>query len=178
MQIEIVDVNRTDATGKNGKSYGVLQVAYRADGKMQEKKLMSFGNPTVFKHIEGMSKGESVNVRTEKDANGYWQWTAIESGVSASHSEKQPSSSVSQSGTTRVTGSNYETAEERAIKQKYIVRQSSLTTAISILSVGAKTLQAHDVITLAADLEEWVFRKEEVSLPKVDIADIEDDIPY
>jgi hypothetical protein len=178
MLIEIVDVSRSDATGKNGKSYGVLQVAYRADGKMQEKKLMSFGNPTVFKHIEGMSKGDSVNVQTEKDANGYWQWTAIQSGVSTEPSATKSNSSLPQSGATRVTGSNYETAEERAIKQKYIVRQSSLTTAISILSVGAKTLQAHDVIALAEDLEEWVFRKEEVTLPKVEIADIEDDIPY
>lgn len=177
MLIEIVDVSRSDAQGKNGKSYGVLQVAYRADGKMQEKKLMSFGNPTVFKHIEGMSKGESVDVKTEKDGNGYWQWTAINNGVSSTDSPKQSGTSSSQSGTTRVTGSNYETPEERAVKQRYIVRQSSLTTALGILSVGAKTLDKGAIISLAEEIEQWVFRKEEpLKLGSID--EMEDDIPY
>ena len=171
MQIEIQDVSRTDSTGKNGKSYGVLQVAYRADGKLQEKKLMSFSNPQVFKHIEGLKKGDSVNVKTEKDGNGYWQWTAI-------LNEEQQQPKPVQSGATRVTGSTYETPEERAIKQKYIVRQSSLTTAIQILGVGAKSLDKQAVLGLAEELENWVFR---VDLPKVattSIDDMEDDVPY
>lgn len=172
MQIEIQDVLRTDSTGKNGKSYGVLQVAYRADGKLQEKKLMSFSNPQVFKHIEGLKKGDTVNVKTEKDGNGYWQWTAI------LNEEQQQPKPVQSGGATRVTGSTYETPEERAIKQKYIVRQSSLTTAIQILGVGAKSLDKQAVLGLAEELENWVFR---VDLPKVattSIDDMEDDLPY
>lgn len=173
MQIEIQDVSRSDAMGKNGKSYGVLQVAYRSDGKLQEKKLMGFSNPQVFKHIEGLTKGAVVNVKTEKDGNGYWQWTAIEDG--ASPSQSKPSALAS--AATRVTGSTYETPEERAIKQKYIVRQSSLTTAISILGVGAKTLDKQQVLSLAEELESWVFR---VELPKVassSLDDLDDDFP-
>ena len=38
---------------------------------------MSFSNPSVFNHIKGLAKGDSLNVQTEKDANGYWQWTGI-----------------------------------------------------------------------------------------------------
>lgn len=173
MEIQIQDVSRSDATGKNGKSYGILQVAYRSDGKLQEKKLMSFSNPQVFKHIEGLSKGDVVNVKTEKDANGYWQWTAIEDGTAA------PKATTSNaSAPTRVTGSNYETPEERAKRQQYIVRQSSLTTAISILGVGAKSLDKQQVLSLAEELEQWVFR---VDLPKVatqSIDEIDSDIPY
>lgn len=173
MIIEIQDVSRTDSTGKNGKSYGVLQVAYRADGKLQEKKLMSFSNPQVFKHIEGLKKGDTVNVKTEKDGNGYWQWTAI-----LNEEQQQPKPVQSGTTATRVTGSTYETPEERAIKQKYIVRQSSLTTAIQILGVGAKSLDKQAVLGLAEELENWVFR---VDLPKVattSIDDMEDDLPY
>lgn len=173
MIIEIQDVSRTDSTGKNGKSYGVLQVAYRADGKLQEKKLMSFSNPQVFKHIEGLKKGDTVNVKTEKDGNGYWQWTAI-----LNEEQQQPKPVQSGATATRVTGSTYETPEERAIKQKYIVRQSSLTTAIQILGVGAKSLDKQAVLGLAEELENWVFR---VDLPKVattSIDDMEDDVPY
>lgn len=173
MIIEIQDVSRTDSTGKNGKSYGVLQVAYRADGKLQEKKLMSFSNPQVFKHIEGLKKGDTVNVKTEKDGNGYWQWTAI-----LNEEQQQPKPVQSGATATRVTGSTYETPEERAIKQKYIVRQSSLTTAIQILGVGAKSLDKQAVLGLAEELENWVFR---VDLPKVATIsweDMEDDLPY
>lgn len=177
MQIEVVDVNRSDAMGKNGKSYGVLQVAYRADGKMQEKKLMSFSNPNVFKHIEKMQKGETVNVTTEKDQNGYWQWTAI--GNDATPQSAPSSSGGSQAATTRVTGSNYETKEERAIKQRYIVRQSSLSNAIDSLSVGAKSPLHHaDVIAVARHFEEWVFS--ENTKPALDaiVEDLEDDIIF
>ena len=176
MEIQIQDVSRSDATGKNGKSYGILQVAYRSDGKLQEKKLMSFSNPQVFKHIEGLSKGDVVNVRTEKDGNGYWQWAAIESESSSPPTKTGAIST--QAGAVRVTGSTYETPEERAIKQKYIVRQSSLTTALGILSVGAKSLDKQQVLSLAEELEQWVFR---VDLPKVattSIEEMEDDIPY
>jgi hypothetical protein len=176
MLIEVVDVNRSDAMGKNGKSYGVLQVAYRADGKMQEKKLMSFSNPNVFKHIEKMTKGESVEVKTEKDQNGYWQWTAIGEGASSAPTSQSPSSNA---GATRVTGSNYETREERVVKQRYIVRQSSISNAIDSLSVGAKSpLLPADVIAVAKQFEEWVFS--ENSKPALDaiVEDLTDDIPY
>jgi hypothetical protein len=177
MFIEVVDVNRSDAMGKNGKSYGVLQVAYRADGKMQEKKLMSFSNPNVFKHIEKMSKGESVEVKTEKDQNGYWQWTAI--GDAASAQSTPSATGSSQATPTRVTGSTYETKEERAVKQRYIVRQSSLSNAIDSLSIGAKSaLSPADVIAVAKQFEEWVFS--ENSKPALDaiVEDLSDDIPY
>jgi hypothetical protein len=177
MLIEVVDVNRSDAMGKNGKSYGVLQVAYRADGKMQEKKLMSFSNPNVFKHIEKMTKGESVEVKTEKDQNGYWQWTAIGEGASA---QSAPSATGSnQAAATRVTGSNYETREERVVKQRYIVRQSSISNAIDSLSVGAKSpLLPADVIAVAKQFEEWVFS--ENSKPALDaiVDDLDSDIIF
>jgi len=173
MQIEIQDVSRSDAQGKNGKSYGVLQVAYRADGKLQEKKIMSFTNPSVFKTLEGLKKGDTVDVKTEKDGNGYWQWTAINQGGATP--QDKPTTSA---GTTRTTGSTYETAEERAIKQRYIVRQSSLTTALGVLSVGAKTIDKQSVLELATEFEEWVFRKEQDKPSVTSIDEIEDDIPY
>lgn len=177
MQVEIVDVNRSDAMGKNGKSYGVLQVAYRADGKMQEKKLMSFSNPNVFKHIEKMQKGETVNVTTEKDANGYWQWTSIGEGATSTPQTQQ--SAANNAGATRVTGSNYETKEERAIKQRYIVRQSSLSNAIDSLSVGAKSpLLPADVIAVAKQFEEWVFSENNKPALDAIVEDLEDDIIF
>ena len=163
MQIEIVSVTETEKTNKAGRKYSELEVIYKNDeGKAQTKKLMSFSNPAVFKAVKSASAGDKMNVITQKDDNGYWQWSGL--GEDAKPATQAPQAA------TRVAGSNYETKEERALRQKYIVRQSSLTTAVAIMSVGAKNLDKYEVIALAEELEEWVFRTE--------IDEIEDDIPF
>ena len=57
----------------------------------------------------------------------------------------------------KVIGSNYETAEERARRQVYIIRQSSLGTAVELLGSGASVA---DVINTAKQFEAYVFSKE------------------
>ena len=67
---------------------------------------------------------------------------------------QQPSTSPN----TRVTGSNYETKEERAARQTLIVKQSSLSTAVAALAIGAKSSpSASDVIAYAKQLEQYVM---------------------
>lgn len=174
MLVEIQDVSRSDAQGKNGKSYGVLQVAYRSDGKLQEKKIMSFSNPQVFKTLEAAKKGDTFDIKTEKDGNGYWQWV----GIGAGNSAPATSGSDKPATTTRVTGSNYETPEERSAKQKYIVKQSSLSVAANLLSIGAKIPPNPDeVIALANKFVEYVFTREDVKLTVSIPEDLTQDIP-
>lgn len=156
MQITIIDVGTPNThAAKNGRTYQSMEVTYKDEqGKVNNKKLMSFSNPGVFKHISGLAKGDSVNVNTEKDQNGYWQWTSINEGGApqvAQQSNTAPSN-------TRVTGSNYETKEERAARQVLIVKQSSLSTAVTALAVGAKSApSASDVIAYAKQLEQYVM---------------------
>lgn len=155
MQITIIDVGTPNThAAKNGRTYQSMEVTYKDEqGKVNNKKLMSFSNPGVFKHISGLAKGDSVNVNTEKDQNGYWQWTGItEQGA------PQVAQQSSASPNTRVTGSNYETKEERAARQVLIVKQSSLSTAVTALAVGAKSApSASDVIAYAKQLEQYVM---------------------
>lgn len=156
MQITIIDVGTPNThAAKNGRTYQSMEVTYKDEqGKVNNKKLMSFSNPGVFKHISGLAKGDSVNVNTEKDQNGYWQWTSINEG-GAPQVAQQPNSA---SPNTRVTGSNYETKEERAARQVLIVKQSSLSTAVTALAVGAKSApSASDVIAYAKQLEQYVM---------------------
>ena len=170
MFIEVVSVEREDKPSSNGKgTYGVLTVTYRSNGKIAEKKLMSFTNPTVFKHFEKAAKGDQVDVTSVKnDKTGYWDWTAIGTG-----SESPVGSSPTV--TTSRSGSNYETKEERAAKQKYIVKQSSLSAAVSLLTVGAKTPPAsEDVIALADKFVSYVFDESAVK----DLVESFDDVPY
>jgi hypothetical protein len=175
MFIEVVDVVREDKASSNGKgTYGVLTVTYRSNGKIAEKKLMSFTNPTVFKHFEKATKGDQIDVTSVKnDKTGYWDWTAIGSGDAPAATQAQVTATP-----TRVTGSNYETKEERAAKQRYIVKQSSLSAAIAILNVGAKSPpSAKDVIALADEFVNYVFDESAV-LELGKSLDNDDDIVY
>lgn len=169
MLIEIVDVVREDKPSSNGKgTYGQLTVLYKSNGKVAEKKLMSFSNPAVFKHIEKMTKGESVEVTSVKNANGFWDWTAIGQAAEVKQVAQQTTN------TTRVTGSNYETKEERALRQRYIIRQSSISSAVASLVPGAKSaLDVGDVLRLAKQFEDYVFSSDGLA----ELADLTSDIP-
>jgi len=168
MLINIVDVGAPNThAAKNGRSYQSIEVTYKNDlGQTQSKKLMSFSNPTVFNHIKDLNKGESLNVTTEKDANGYWQWTGI-GGDNVVSETKQATPATGG----RVTGSNYETKEERAARQILIVRQSSLSSAVELLGAGKSV---EDVIATAKQFEAYVFSK---STGIDAINELEDDIP-
>lgn len=171
MLVNIIDVGAPNThAAKNGRSYQSIEVTYKGEnGQVGNKKLMSFSNPAVFNHIKNLQKGTSVNVTTVKDANGYWQWTGIEGeGVTA---ETKPTGG-NVTTTNRVTGSNYETKEERAARQVYIIRQSSLSTAVDLLGTGAKVA---DVIATAKEFEAYVFAQPEAKATNFD--DLEDDIP-
>jgi len=180
MQINIIDVGGLNThQGKTGRDYQSLEVTYKGpDGRVANKKLMSFSNPQVFKAAQTWTKGDVVDVLTEKDTAGYWQWTGIgtEGGGSSAPAQSSGIPSKGQQPATRVTGSNYETSEERAERQRLIVRQSSLSNAVSILTVGAKTIDKQLVLDLANELTDFVFNKKAEPIP--DISNIEDDIPY
>ena len=181
MQITVIDVGTPNThAAKNGRSYQSLEVTYKgADGKVGNKKLMSFSNPSVFKAAGSWNKGDVVEVVSQKDDQGYWQWTGIGTEGGGQVAQQSASSAPAQAGA-RVTGSNYETKEERAARQELIVRQSSLSNAVSILSVGAKSVDKGAVISLAQELSDWVFGKDAktaVSYDPSNPADFEDDIP-
>ena len=159
MQITVIDVGTPNThAAKNGRSYQSMEVTYKNDnGQVQSKKLMSFANPDVFKQAQTWEKGASINVNAQKDDNGYWQWVGI-----LGEGESAPAPTGSQPGqankpTTRVTGSNYETKEERANRQVMIVRQSSISSAISALTATGSIPSADDIIGLAKEFEAYVM---------------------
>ena len=169
MLINIVDVGAPNThAAKNGRSYQSIEVTYKNEqGQVANKKLMSFSNPSVFNYIKELTKGTQVNVTTTKDANGYWQWTGIGGDNAVATETKQATPATGG----RVTGSNYETKEERAARQVYIIRQSSLSTAVELLGQGKSVA---DVIATAKEFEAYVFSKE----TGIDaINSLEDDLP-
>ena len=176
MQINIVNVQETQKTNKAGKPYQELEVIYKDDtGKANTKKLMSFNYPDTYKVLSKGKSGDTLNIVTEK-VGEYWQWTAI--GQTVVPSTTQSSGGVPTTGTYQKTSSSYETPEERAKKQVYIIRQSSLSSAISALAVGSKSPHSsEEIISLAKEFEAFVLGKDLDSLMDA-VTDMEDDIPY
>lgn len=157
MQITVIDVVENTKKSESGRTFQQIEVAYKNEqGQPQLKKLISFSNPNVYKAAKTWAKGDVVNVTTVKnEKTGYWDWVAIE-GDNAVAQESKPAASTG----TKVTGSNYETKEERVQRQVYIIRQSSLSTAVDLLGTGAKV---NDVIATAKEFEAYVFGSNETN---------------
>lgn len=135
------------------KTYKVAEVSYVRDGKENATKVFSFGGSVeAFKQLEALkSFPVDVNVQLVKE-KGYWNWKAIELGASGNEAPK----AAAVGG--RVTGSNYETPEERAKRQIYIVRQSSISSAIALAEINAKAKPSvEEVLEVAKQFEEYVL---------------------
>jgi|TARA_R110002153_G_scaffold87801_4_gene216769 hypothetical protein len=175
MIVTLIDVGQPQSVKTQRGSYQSLEVSYRNEsGQVQGKKLMSFANPAVFKTIQEYVKDDRLDIETFKDDNGYWQWKNIAKEGEAP--PKSDSSASTSKATTRVTGSNYETSDERAKRQVYIVRQSSIANAVNLLTAGSKSVKVDEVLSVAKQMEAYVFGTPSTeSAPSID--DLSDDIP-
>ena len=163
--IEVIDVATPTfvKTAKGG--YNIVEIAYKEDGKVSGKKIVDFANPEVYKAVLELKAKDAATVVIEKEAGRdgkeYWQWKSVTPGaiqqVSDSTAQSASSTPSARTPAGRVTGSNYETAEERAAKQVYIVRQSSITAALKYFEQTNADVTVNDVITLAETFKEFVF---------------------
>ena len=152
MKVTIKDVSIEWVT-KGKTKYGKPSVAYTHNGEQRSQNIMSFANPSVFKEVQELV-GQTVEVTLTKNAQGYNEWSAITpEGAGAP-------TAVPTSTATRVTGSNYETAEERAKKQVYIIKQSSISNAIEIAKTDGIGVSVSGVLDIAQQLTDWVLSNE------------------
>lgn len=169
MQIEVLSVSQPAYTKTANGGYNKIEVAYKGDdGKVTGKQLVSFGaGQSVYDYFTTKVKqGDKLEITTEKSGK-YTNWTAVAPASAGQSTAAQEQKSTGETGSTgsgrgRVTGSNYETPEERARRQVYIVRQSSITAAIATLARdGTKELDPAKVIEIAQVYEAYVFGKEQ-----------------
>lgn len=156
MQITIISVDVTTTPTQKG-SYQTAEVTYKNNSfqdKVENKKVMSFNHKDVFTTLSKAQKGDVFTIERAKNDKGFWDWTSVESGNASQTAVVGSSKAASPS-----PKSTYETPEERAKKQVYIVRQSSLSTAVEYLNgTGAiKKATAQDVIFCAKEFEAYVF---------------------
>ena len=164
MRVKILDVAIENVV--KGKSrYSKASVAYSYNGEARTQTVMSFTNPEVFKRVQE-SVGQEVDVTITKNDAGYNTWAAIGPLGSSPADAPSPASPTAPVGlaaaATRVTGSNYETPAERAQKQVYIVKQSSLSNAITLLlNTGEKNPTTKEVVETAQQFVNYVFDTDE-----------------
>jgi len=146
MEIKITTIERIYGEDKFKKPTTTLEISYESGGVSGKQRIVPFANPSVFKTLDGAAVGDSFDVALTTNAKGYDVWSAI---GAVGTIKALPAAA------TKVIGSNYETADERALKQRYIVRQSSLANAIAFHAHNDKT--SDEIIDCAKKFEEYVF---------------------
>ena len=159
MQIAIVTTTVTTKPTTRG-SYQELEVVYKNltfQGKIESKKIMSFGaGAASFTTLSTATGGSVWDVSVVKNDKGYNDWVSTSPATGAPVAEAA-SAAVSKAAST-TPRSTYETPEERAQRQILIVRQSSIGSAVNLLTAGAKSPPKLDeVIATAKKLEAYVF---------------------
>lgn len=179
MQIEILSVSAPAFVKTARGGYNAIEVAYKNLSKdkspIEGKKLVDFAAPDVYKILVEAKAGERLNVTSEKGQDGFWKWTSVsgaEGAVGGAPQEAQGAAvdsrpNVQPESRGRVTGSNYETADERKERREFerqkhrqIARQASLNTAVAFyeLTKGKPTLD--ELKATAMNLEDYVFTRD------------------
>ncbi len=162
----------TTKEGKFGKTFQEIDIEFLdLDGDRPKKKhLVSFNFKDFSKIVEaGIGSSWQITTKPAKDPQ-YVDWVDA-TPLAAGEGSTAPASTARAIGsTTNANGgagvstpaykSTYETPEERAKKQVYIVRQSAINAAIAYLSADCqgKTMPDVNVVTdIARKFEAYVF---------------------
>jgi hypothetical protein len=170
LNIEILNVARQTLPTKKGGSYDVLEVAFKNldSGKVEGKKIMSFNHKPVFDALSKAQAGNKFDVKLVKEGD-YWNWTQVTEGTGETSAKPTAKESFTSPKST------YETAEERAVRQRLIVRQSSISAAIGVLAPGSKgPLDPELVLDIADRFTDWVFER---PVGVAGIVAMDDDVP-
>jgi hypothetical protein len=191
LQIQLLSNQVTTQTNSKGKPMQVLEVAYKNltfQGKVESKKLFDFGvQADSFKTLATATPTTIFDVEVVKNTAGYNDWVKVTKGTVAQPAADAGATSSAgrgnSSASTAPAKGNWETPEERAKKQVYIIRQSSLANAVATLSVGAKTApKREDIIELAKYFEGYVLdsctRNSCQEVASKDIESLDEDIPF
>lgn len=138
-------------------------------GANKNWKLISFSNPKVFDTFKNAKVNDVFDITTRKNDKDFTEWASAEivkestAAVSNSLGEK----GAGQSRTPVV--SQYETRDERNLRQRLIVRQSCLAQAVEY-SAGDDNKSVESVLGLADQFNVWVWEAP-------DLLDVTTDIP-
>jgi hypothetical protein len=152
MLIEIKQVSTKNVV-KGRNKYTQMDVSYHNLDKNREegkKSLMSFTTEqATWNALSNAKQGEVYKVKAQKNDKGFWDWV---------EAVKEETNQMVQGKPIPVsTRPNYETADERARRQVYIIRQSSIASAIEYYKDQGKRPKVEEVLALAKVFENYVM---------------------
>ncbi len=161
------------ATSQAGTEYDAYQLVYRNErGEIKDWTKPVTGlkyKPALKKAIDALEVNDEFTLITEKNAKGFLDLMDVIKGkppeTVTSLAAPAPAAAPASNG----YKSTYETPQERADKQRYIVRQSTLSLAVEVLTASKGKLDPEAIKALATDFENYVFRKH--------VDDLTNDIP-
>ena len=163
---KVIEVAENVTIAKNGGgSYKGVRFTYRdtKDDSIKERGIHENAlkyNPTLKASLSELKSGEDFTMTLEKEGE-FWNIKGLIKGnVPTNTPAKGPTQSFN-----ATPKSTYETAEERAYKQICIVRQSSITQALTFINQKAildnnSLATVEDIIAVAKQFEAHVFRTE------------------
>ena len=164
-QGKVVQINLSMmAKSQAGKEYPAWQLIFSTpDGKVENltkhRNSLKF-NSSLAASLNSLAVGDDIVVTLEKKGD-FWEVESITKGTG--------NTSIPTGGTatpTKITGSNYETKEERALRQRLIVRQSSLSSAIAFFEKAKAAPSVEEVIGVAERFTEYVFEDKQDAMIK------------
>lgn len=176
MKIQVIRVEDT-----NRGNYNQLEVTYKDldNNKTSSKKVMSFKTKDTYNALKTASVDSQWEITSVKDGE-YWIWSKAVPYTGGGASEATGATGSKVSGTPASSRGDWETREERAKKQIYIIKQSSLSVAASILKTDKKQPTTEEVIAAAQEFTDWVLGTQQpaaaVSMRQA-IDEFQDDIP-
>jgi hypothetical protein len=179
IEIKIISVEKETHPTQKG-SYDSLEITYKNltfQNKVESKKIVSFNHKEVFAVLSKASGGDTFTIQRSKNDKNYWDWVAV--GGDAPQQGQAPAATGGK--TMQSPKSTYETPEERAKKQVYIVRQSSINAAIALLKTDKKVPSLQEIMESAKVFESYVFGVDPavngMATPLPEIPE-DDDVPY
>jgi hypothetical protein len=167
MKIQINAVS--GITSKPGKFKPYLQYDIEFidmdSGRPRKKHMVDFNGPKAFEALKEAQVGQCFEIEEKpgKDPQ-YTDWVdatpiTVETPVEAPKGMAAAQAAAHGERTTTTFKSTYETPEERARKQVYIVRQSNIKDAIALLSLQdiGRNATTGDVLEVAKQFEAYVF---------------------
>lgn len=120
----------------DGKKYRICELGYKTDdGKVKGMRIFNFGpQKAIFDVAAAASPGDVLDASFGTNAKGYWEFTSL----TATGEKADASAPATSTGGTSRSG-NWETSEERKLRQLYIIRQSSISNAIELLGNDASS---------------------------------------
>ena len=167
LNVVVKEVNVENVV-KGKTRYSKAVVTYDFKGETRTQNIMSFANPDVFKKVQALEPGQTIAVELTKNAQGYNEWAKVD----VASDEPKDAKAAPTGG--KVTGSNYETREERAAKQVLIVRQSCLAQAVAYVVGTKEQVESNEeLLKLADQFVDWVFQKPDLfDQPNDDLGDV------